>query len=278
MYISKDNAGRVLSHRQMSVSWSTGQLEHTYKRDHAYNSFGKIDSTYTYWYENGQYDLTDIEWIEYNAAQEVTAHYYVGIENGQQSYEQRYEHYYNGAGILDHIQDYFYSNNTTSSLARYYAYEHDTNGMITLEREYDIAGPDTANDWYIGHEFHFGYDGPQLTQSRLDWYNSSGMTTWYDHRYVYSSAIFPIAVVESDDASEVMRLFPNPASDQLTILSEGDLRVVVVYDLEGKQVLAMTTTPAQQSVLPVSSLAPGRYIVAIQDEEGTVQRSTFVKQ
>lgn len=68
-------------------------------------------------------------------------------------------------------------------------------------------------------------------------------------------------------------IYPNPATDQLTLETAEPIREVRIFDLTGRLVLEDENT----TILNVQSLQNGTYILQVQTENGT-QREKFVKQ
>jgi hypothetical protein len=60
-------------------------------------------------------------------------------------------------------------------------------------------------------------------------------------------------------------VYPNPASDVLHVHAVGDMRTLAVIDLQGRVVLTAPTQGREDIVLPISSLAPGSYLVRTSD-------------
>jgi hypothetical protein len=274
-YETFDNNGRRIEETFMSTNWQSNQLEYSFQRTYHFTAFDAVDTMKTFQYENGNFVQSDLLWRTYNAANNVVDNFYAGIENGVMIMEQRYEHFYNNSGELDHIHHYFYSSNTSFELERYYAYDHDLQGNTTYEIEYDVIGPDTLNDWYFGHETYFGYDGPLLVSERFVQYTSNGPTTFYDNRYVYSSTIFPTGI---ETASNIqLSVFPNPASNELKLEAETSITYAAVFDLQGQQVLSVTQSASNQMSIPIASLPAGQYIVYARTMSDEIMRQTFFK-
>jgi thiol-disulfide isomerase/thioredoxin len=72
-------------------------------------------------------------------------------------------------------------------------------------------------------------------------------------------------------------LFPNPASDFITIVSKEELAQYSVLDMAGRVVLEGVFTKGQSPVVPVSSLTYGSYVLQLNTSNGQVQRSRFMK-
>jgi len=66
-----------------------------------------------------------------------------------------------------------------------------------------------------------------------------------------------------------VRVYPNPASDQVTIEGATSGRMAVI-DLQGRIVLINSTTSATRMQVDISSLAPGSYLLRALDGSGTM--------
>ncbi|MEM7574634.1 MAG: S8 family serine peptidase [Bacteroidota bacterium] len=89
--------------------------------------------------------------------------------------------------------------------------------------------------------------------------------------------IHEIPTIRTFDATNLIEadveLFPNPASDAVTIRVADEISEVTVFNLQGKQVLNRRYESAEQANLDVSALAAGMYLINIQtDEEVLTER------
>jgi len=83
--------------------------------------------------------------------------------------------------------------------------------------------------------------------------------------------------VESFVNGTKIQLFPNPATDVLTVrIDSDDETSISLFDLKGKLVLDQTVTNSETSI-SVSHLDPGMYIVQIENE-GVLTRERIIKQ
>ncbi|MGY8952412.1 MAG: T9SS type A sorting domain-containing protein [Flavobacteriales bacterium] len=76
------------------------------------------------------------------------------------------------------------------------------------------------------------------------------------------------------------RVFPNPASEQITVVNSSDSRYVSIriIDLNGKEV-ARTETVLEENNIPLYDLGAGVYLLQIENRNGTVlERIKFIKQ
>ncbi|MBL8000500.1 MAG: T9SS type A sorting domain-containing protein [Flavobacteriales bacterium] len=88
---------------------------------------------------------------------------------------------------------------------------------------------------------------------------------------------FGPANVGVDEAAGPMAIkaFPNPCTEVLNVDLPGDAGWRIT-DLQGRQVLAGRSRSAAQQALPVASLAPGAYVLLV-DEAGATRGQRFVK-
>lgn len=76
--------------------------------------------------------------------------------------------------------------------------------------------------------------------------------------------------VAADDETSLIRVYPNPASDQLHIQPIAAFEenvVITIYDVTGKSVLVQQCTSTGQSIIDVSALGTGIYTLIITGEE-----------
>lgn len=82
-------------------------------------------------------------------------------------------------------------------------------------------------------------------------------------------------------ASSAVSIYPNPATDYLTINNSGfdfnSNSEAIVYTIEGKIVISEKITTQAVQKLNISSLNKGNYIITIKSDSKTVFNGTFVK-
>jgi Secretion system C-terminal sorting domain len=95
-------------------------------------------------------------------------------------------------------------------------------------------------------------------------------------RPVFSTQAMPSGLAEATTADDILKVFPNPARDQLQIvLSEKAMNEpgrIQIYDITGRQVFAIEL----RNTIPVSQLRPGIYILKIICHSGQVLTCRFV--
>ncbi|MEM8906570.1 MAG: S8 family serine peptidase [Bacteroidota bacterium] len=91
------------------------------------------------------------------------------------------------------------------------------------------------------------------------------------------SAVGPIVTIEelqttktsnvADLAEADIELFPNPTSDVVTVRVTDQINQIAIYNVQGQQVLHRNYEGIEQTLLDVSTLATGIYLISIQTEE-----------
>jgi hypothetical protein len=73
-------------------------------------------------------------------------------------------------------------------------------------------------------------------------------------------------------------IYPNPATDLVTISGAGEKNTISLYDATGKLLLEQRSTGSGRDKLDISRLAKGIYIIRIVADNGTVTNSRITKQ
>ena len=98
------------------------------------------------------------------------------------------------------------------------------------------------------------------------WEQSEAPGSWMI-RPVMQSAVDPYAGVPEQDVNASMMIFPNPASDELRIkTTDGTVRSIEILDATGR--LALSAPHSEGSVVQLSILSPGIYLVRALDGTG----------
>ncbi|WP_196884976.1 Omp28-related outer membrane protein [Aureivirga sp. CE67] len=172
-----------------------------------------------------------------------------------------------------------------------------------------LANPVPAADMvydHVGRALLGGYNGQEGSIGASD--VMDGNTVSYDFTYEVPSGsditkmhVIPV-IIDNDsgefvggtqlyldrwlDTEEVatgskMNIFPNPASDRLTVSFEAEGNYSVqIFDMLGKQVLSKDYTNlkgAQNLEIPVSSLEKGNYIINVSSDKGSYSKSIIIE-
>ena len=90
-------------------------------------------------------------------------------------------------------------------------------------------------------------------------------------------AEYSTGVLERTNEQGQLHLLPNPATDHLRITSEGTILNILVIAADGREVLRVSPN-TQSSLIDVSGLSAGPYVVLSTLYDGTLQRGRFIKQ
>ena len=80
----------------------------------------------------------------------------------------------------------------------------------------------------------------------------------------YFSAI--LSVIDFEKSKDIV-LFPNPASESVTLKNLQEHSQIVIYDTVGKVVLRKLSNIEKKIDINISSLAPGNYVIAVNNTE-----------
>ncbi len=116
----------------------------------------------------------------------------------------------------------------------------------------------------VYHYAVFEYNG---SSSQINYLTSSVLT---GSKKTTLNGISPTAV-NNPAAENAWHVYPNPANNFLTVESAavpGSNAMVLITDISGKLILQQDMGAAQRSIIDVSSLSAGIYIVAVQSNDG----------
>ena len=139
-----------------------------------------------------------------------------------------------------------------------------------------LTSLNVANGNNSNFNFLWANDNPLLTCIEVDdaTYCSAN---WIGGNYVFDAgANFSLDCTSSASMNETtsieLTVFPNPASDVITVTSDAKLEEVSVFDTYGNLVNTFNS-----STFSVSHLIAGVYFLTISTDQGTVQRK-FIKE
>lgn len=66
-----------------------------------------------------------------------------------------------------------------------------------------------------------------------------------------------------------IEVFPNPASDTLKLKSDLSIKQIAIFDLQGKQLKSLTTNINNKTIIPITDLTPGMYLIKVQTNNET---------
>ena len=129
--------------------------------------------------------------------------------------------------------------------------------------DYDLgAGESTSDEYFSGHYLPQTMWGASTVE--YTFYNVGNEDQNAKVTVVYSATLAGIG--DQEEAS--INMYPNPATDQVTLESNSRINQVSIFDLTGKEVFS---TPANDNkvVVDINSLENGIYLVRLETEQGT---------
>jgi hypothetical protein len=121
------------------------------------------------------------------------------------------------------------------------------------------------------------YQDSVYTDSTFTWWNSD--KGYYLAQAEYIGGVLetiryedPVIVGRPDPASRAFAVYPNPATDRLSITTDGKGYDLHVMDLQGRVILTHRLIGMETDV-PVNGLQRGYYLYSITDKHGKLQQS-----
>jgi len=122
----------------------------------------------------------------------------------------------------------------------------------------------------IGHAHHYFsqiYSGPDQFPVTI--------------RPIHDAIICPFQIIANpSDGTGTATIYPNPASSDLEVSLEEEIKEIVVRDMKGNLVMSIAASPrtGMHTTIDISKLGSGVYMIDITDSEGTVHKERFVKE
>ena len=138
-----------------------------------------------------------------------------------------------------------------------------------------------------GHEFVCdGYDDQDFFHFNWGWgglHNGYFLTSNMNPSFVFNSSHGVVAHIQpksdvgvADHLLDAPRVYPNPATEAVTVEADGMTSVELV-DLLGRTILR-TTTEGESVTLPVNHIAPGTYVFRVRYQDDSCSESKLIIQ
>jgi hypothetical protein len=98
------------------------------------------------------------------------------------------------------------------------------------------------------------------------WSNSIGEL--YGARIYRNGQLVSSVGVAENSRNHALTVFPNPASDRITISADEEILSIRVLDMQGRTLQQQAETLIRNVQLDVSSLAPGTYMAVAHTQSG----------
>ena len=93
--------------------------------------------------------------------------------------------------------------------------------------------------------------------------------------YSNESCTLPIGIGEPENR-DGLRVYPNPASDRVTVESASIIFSIEIMDLTGRKVHERRIS-SEKAVIPLNNFSPGIYLLKVQTENGLTTRKICVR-
>jgi hypothetical protein len=197
--------------------------------------------------------------------------------------------YYRGSGnVDDEAVGIFYANNgriylgglTRSTVKRSVMAQYDTG--LNLEYTDIMLHPETASFPVTSQSTNaidFIYDAPG---NLLYWVGRQEAVypIYLDYTSTYFILKYSIPTVPriaNFQNNFQLSIYPNPATDKLTIQSEENLTSVIIYDLQGRIVYQTGESDENSIDIDLHNFSPGTYITKITDNTGNSHTEKIIK-
>lgn len=125
---------------------------------------------------------------------------------------------------------------------------------------------DPQADWQIHTDYTVNYAG-----SHTDKFGYITANTFAQGQYAFGYRTNSVGLTESPKSDRVYSIFPNPASDSVTIdltTWKEESLVIQIVGMEGKIAMTKSIYGAQKNAVDISDLGDGMYLVLIFDSTG----------
>jgi hypothetical protein len=85
------------------------------------------------------------------------------------------------------------------------------------------------------------------------------------------------SAVEDYNVASALKVYPNPAINELTITSELGIESVSILNLAGQRILNTTGMGVKEQTLSLEDFTPGVYLIEVKTIENKFQYSRFIK-
>jgi plastocyanin len=145
---------------------------------------------------------------------------------------------------------------------------HNVNGMQgTYPDNPESFGNDVGVGWVFSHVFTM--EGTYEYQ--CDPHVRSGMFG----KVIVEAAI--TSAVEDYNVSSALKVYPNPAINELTVSSELGIKSVSILNFAGQRILNTAGKGVKEQTLSLEAFTPGVYLIEVKTPENKYQYSRFIK-
>jgi len=140
------------------------------------------------------------------------------------------------------------------------------------------AGGTYMIDFYADLNGNGLYDAPPVDHAwRLETGEAVGdVIIEFAHNTVFTD-IFEATGLDLNDQKHRLAVYPNPASDNLFVVSEGVIESISIFSITGAKLLGYTNLKVQEYLIPLDGIRSGSYILKIRTIDDNVSVSRLLK-
>jgi len=253
-------------------SWkNNAYVVNTYDSDH-----NRLTSTQQQWNTGtATWENTNKETATYNTSNQYTTYVYEKWNNTTSSWENnsRNLYTYTGGDLTEQVEETYHSNTstytTTQKTLHFYDGNHRVSESVLLRYNASIMALENRA------KYNYTYDNHDNLVANLikRWYSNTN--SWEnDSRILHYYSSKTVGLHTAGTQAEHIRLYPNPATDNISILNETDIAFTnaSIVDVNGKQVLTQNLDHATIVNLPLGALPQGIYILELKGENGSAYK------
>jgi hypothetical protein len=99
-----------------------------------------------------------------------------------------------------------------------------------------------------------------------------------NHPYIIEIGNHPqLSAIHEPAVSQTINFFPNPVKENLTVYSDKNMKEIHIFDVSGKLVYRQTYTSTKETVLDLSHLQRGVYILNLTGKNNKIEKRKFIK-
>lgn len=316
-YDTSNNVVKLDGYQLLNGNWvHVYYMDYTYDQSgnrltrSNYNSFGgttfTLGGVYKYYYENNRLanwelymngtNLVELCTISYNANGQIIEEFVRDTwKTGSMEDSWKIDYLYNPDGTLETSRPSFWNGSSWDSPGAEWFYyddnkncikwEHKSGNRVTNRNEYDYNMDFTVEQLVLPVGPEDGVEKKSLVEMNNmvtvnRWYteNDQGVLIYIcDYNYIYDF-IGTMGVQSPGLAADNMRMYPNPASELITISSKNNIiNNIDVVDTTGKVVLNQSDLNKKETNLDVSNLSSGVYYIRSTTSKGIITQKLVVK-
>lgn len=315
-YNEQNYVAKLDTYQFIGQEWKhTSYIEYTYdangnKTSRAnYNSFGgstfTLGGIYNYFYENnrqtswelflGGDNLFETGTLDYDEEGKLITKTGQSLWGGIPENSWKIEYDYNADGTLSTAkQSYWNGNSWEYNNGEWFEYDSDKN-CITWDRK---SGNTVIDKFEYSYDLDISQDdvilpanpeADSIGEDLVEMQNMVVKKTWHTQDvdtgellyicdYFYDYVTVPVLGIPSNEAADAIRIFPSPARDEVTVLSQNEsVTHIKIMDVNGKQVMDIPNVNHRQLKLNVSRLQSGVYFINVSTNKGPVTQRLIVQ-